>query len=33
MIDNMNIYDYYLMVVGINPNTITEIINQTTIRI
>lgn len=33
MIDNMCLYDYYLVVVGVNPNEISTIINSTTIKL
>lgn len=33
MIDNMSLYDYYLLVVGINPNEISSIVNATTIEL
>lgn len=33
MIDNMCLYDYYLLVVGMNPNEISSIINSTTVAL
>lgn len=33
MIDNMCLYDYYLVVVGVNPNEISSIINSTTLKL
>ena len=31
MIDNMLLYDYYLLVVGINPNEIHNLISSTSV--
>jgi len=31
MVDNFTMYEYYLLVVGINPNNINEILHSTTV--